>query len=76
MEFRLAMKRKLFHATVMGRSGWYDPEICTVEELREELCAHMLKTNPGNYVDIANLAMMLHYRTLPDVADLDKARSK
>lgn len=60
--FATAMKAKLAAAREKGRGGWDDPEACSVEFLADLLVGHVGKGNPGNFEDIANLAMMLHQR--------------
>lgn len=60
--FSTAMKEKLAAAREKGRGGWDDPEACSVEFLADLLVGHVDKGNPGNFEDIANLAMMLHQR--------------
>ena len=60
--FAIAMKSKLAAARDKGRGGWDDPEACSVEFLADLLVGHVGKGNPGNFEDIANLAMMLHQR--------------
>ncbi len=60
--FAAAMKAKLSAARAKGRSGWDDPEACSVEFLARLLKDHMQKVNSGNFEDIANLCMMLHQR--------------
>ena len=58
--FSSMMKDKLRRAREKGRSGWNDPEACSAEHLADLLLNHVLdKGNAGNFVDIANLAMML-----------------
>lgn len=60
--FAQAMKVKLGKARAKGRDGWDDPEQCSVEFLANLLLGHIGKGNPGNFEDIANLAMMLQQR--------------
>lgn len=60
--FAQAMKDKLALARAKGRSGWDDPNKCSVEFLAELLCGHLGKGNAGTFEDIANFAMMLHQR--------------
>jgi hypothetical protein len=60
--FAVAMKAKLADARAKGRSGWDDPDDCTVEFLADLLRGHIGKGNPGNFEGIANLCMMLHQR--------------
>lgn len=61
--FAIAMKAKLATAREKGRGGWDDPSACSVDFLAELLVGHVGKGNPGNFEDIANLAMMLHQRS-------------
>ena len=61
-KFARMMKAKLAAARAKGRSGWDDPEVCTVESLADMLVEHLFKGNANNFVDIANFAMMLHLR--------------
>lgn len=44
---------------VKGRSGWDDPDRCSLVDLRNELYAHLAKGDP---VDVANFCMMLDAR--------------
>lgn len=57
--FAAAMKAKLAKKRSDGRSGWDNPDECTVEFLAELLVGHVRKGDP---VDIGNLAMMLFHR--------------
>ena len=57
--FAAAMKAKLAASRARGRSGWDDPQECTVEMLARMLVDHLPKGDP---VDVANFAMMLHQR--------------
>lgn len=57
--FAGAMKDKLAASRDKGRSGWDDPEQCSVEYLATLLVQHVAKGDP---IDVANLAMMLHQR--------------
>lgn len=61
-QFADVMKRKLLDSRNKGRSGWEDPRVCTNEYLADLLIDHLTKENGANYVDLANLAMMLHMR--------------
>jgi hypothetical protein len=57
--FAVRMKAKLADARAKGRSGWDDPEQCTVAYLQQQLHEHVAKGDP---VDVANFCMMLaHY---------------
>lgn len=60
--FAAAMKVKLAAARAKGRSGWDDPDQCSVETLADLLLGHVGKGNSGTFEDIANFAMMLHQR--------------
>lgn len=60
--FALAMKAKLAEARAKGRSGWNDPQQCSIEFLAQLLVGHLAKGNAGNFEDIANFCMMLHQR--------------
>lgn len=61
--FADAMKAKLrWEREERGRSGWNDPNRCTVEYLASQLVEHLAKGNAGTFEDIANFAMMLHQR--------------
>ncbi|EIS3740047.1 MULTISPECIES: hypothetical protein [Aeromonas] len=82
--FAIAMKAKLTDARAKGRGGWDDPSSCSVEHLAALLIGHISKGNPGNFEDIANLAMMLHQREadpailagkLPERTDVDPTRT-
>jgi hypothetical protein len=54
-----AMVKKLAEKRNEGRSGWHDPDQCTVKRLKLMLHGHLKR---GDMVDIANFAMMLHNR--------------
>lgn len=60
--FAAQMKLKLARAREKGYGGWDNPSRCSGEHLAELLVGHLEKTNPGNFIDIANFAMMLHER--------------
>lgn len=60
--FATMMKIKLHEARLKGREGWDDPARCSIEELRSLFRGHVAKANPGNWVDLALLAMMIHLR--------------
>ena len=57
--FALAMRGKLKRKMLEGRDGWYDPDICSIEELKRMLIDHIDKSD---MIDIANFAMMIHFR--------------
>ncbi|KPZ10203.1 Uncharacterized protein ALO41_02574 [Pseudomonas amygdali pv. ulmi] len=59
--FAAAMKVKLANARAKGRQGWSEASVRD-EQLAELLVGHLSKGNLGNFVDIANFAMMLHQR--------------
>lgn len=61
-QFSRAMKFKLALSRGKGRSGWDDPAQCSEAELADLFVSHLSKRNPGNFVDLANLCMMLHLR--------------
>ncbi|ETX13628.1 hypothetical protein OCH239_09290 [Roseivivax halodurans JCM 10272] len=67
-EFADAMRAKLARSRAKGRGGWHDPRLCTVEELAAMMAGHLAKSNPGNLIDIAVFAMMLHHRGAPPTA--------
>lgn len=62
VHFTGAMRTKLAQARDKGRGGWHDPAVCTPEFLADLLVGHLAKSNAGNFLDIAILAMMLHQR--------------
>lgn len=58
-QFAKLMSEKMAASRAKGRSGWHDPEQCSVEYLRTLLYEHLDKGDP---VDVANFCMMLrHY---------------
>ncbi len=57
--FAIVMKNKLALKRSQGRTGWEDPDQCSVELLSRMLVEHVHKGDP---VDIGNFAMMLHQR--------------
>jgi len=57
--FAEAMKKKLSKKRKEGRSGWDDPEQCSIDFLIRLLHDHYQK---GDVVDIANICMMLNQR--------------
>lgn len=73
--FAAAMKTKMALSRAKGRSGWNDPARCSDEFLARLLIGHLAKSNPGNFEDIACLAMMLHQRGA-DPAVLAKAAAE
>lgn len=60
--FTAQMREKLARSREKGRNGWQDPSLCPEDRLAEMLLGHIPKGNPGNFLDIAILAMMLHIR--------------
>lgn len=68
VDFAAAMASKLHRAATMGRAGWNDPALCSIESLQRALHEHIVKGDP---VDVGNYAMMLHARgagtALPNV---------
>lgn len=58
-QFAKMMREKMALSRAKGRSGWNDPNQCSVQYLRELLYEHLDKGDP---VDVANICMMLrHY---------------
>lgn len=54
------MKAKMTNSFIKkGRSGWDNPEECSVEDLWRMLREHVEKGDP---VDVANFSMMIWYR--------------
>ena len=60
--FAKQMKFKLWQARQKGRSGWDNPIECSTEYLAKLFVGHLQKYNDGNFLDLANLLMMLHER--------------
>lgn len=60
--FAAALKGKLARGREKGRGGWDDRALCSDEHLAQLLVGHLKKDNPGNFLDIAAFAMMLHER--------------
>jgi hypothetical protein len=60
--FAQRMREKLAASRAKGRDGWQDPDLCPETRLAEMLIGHLSKGNPGNLIDLAILAMMLHER--------------
>jgi hypothetical protein len=60
--FTARMREKLAASRAKGRDGWQDPGLCPDARLADMLIGHLPKGNPGNLIDIAILAMMLHER--------------
>lgn len=57
-QFAKMMREKMSASRAKGRSGWSDPEKCSVEYLRSLLYEHLDKGDP---VDVANICMMLRH---------------
>lgn len=53
------MRSKMRASRAKGRYGWWDRGICTIDDLKTMLANHIEK---GDMVDVANIAMMIHYR--------------
>lgn len=60
-DFTEAMSGTMAEKRAEGRYGWQDPDLISVSDLRTLLDAQLEKQS-RNYVDIANLSMMLFYR--------------
>ncbi|WP_444942743.1 hypothetical protein ACJJIK_10835 [Microbulbifer sp. ZKSA006] len=60
--FAIRMKETLIRAQLKGRAGWYDPEVCSEQDLLAELRKQLRKSPPSSWVDVANVCMMLHER--------------
>lgn len=58
-----AMTQKLRKKREEGRGGWWNPDECSVEFLRECLHAHLIK---GDMVDVMNFAAMIYAREMLD----------
>lgn len=58
-DFATAMSDKLYSKTRAGRSGWWNPDECSIEDLLLMLAGQIKK---GDMVDIGNLAMMVWNR--------------
>lgn len=78
-QFAKMMREKMALSRAKGRSGWNDPNQCSVEYLRDLLYEHLDKGDP---VDVANFCMMLrHYdastrRDYGNTLDMWKARAE
>lgn len=59
--FGYKMKAKLGDASLNGRHGWHDPDVISINELKIQLASQFNKSKI-DYVDVANFAMMIHYR--------------
>lgn len=62
LAFADAMIRKLNAKRAEGRDGWQDPEVVSVDKLYSEYTCKV-ESNPEDFLDVAILAMMLHFRT-------------
>lgn len=60
--FAMAMSNKMRECREKGRRGWGDTSNVPGSRLAELLVDHLQKSNPGNYVDLANFCMMLQQR--------------
>ncbi len=57
---QIAMAKKLYEKSKRDHSGgWWNPEECTVNQLRESLKEHVEK---GDMVDVMNIAMFIYIR--------------
>ncbi|WP_226649477.1 hypothetical protein [Microbulbifer variabilis] len=74
--FAIRMKETLISAQLKGRSGWYDPDVCSRQSLLDQIRKYLLKSNPGNWVDIACFCMMLHELSFSESALEATAYSK
>lgn len=54
-----AMKEKLGIARSRGRGGWWNPEECSIDLLRQMLRDHVEK---GDMRDVMNIAAMIYVR--------------
>lgn len=60
--FAQIMKRKLISKKAEGKTGWDDPDC--LDGIREDLLMHaarVFRGDPGQAVDVANLAMMVYF---------------
>lgn len=55
----VSMREKLAQARGKGRGGWWDPQRCSTDALRQLLVEHVDK---GDMRDVMNLAAMIHVR--------------
>ncbi len=62
LSFAELMIQKLNAKRAEGRDGWQDPEQCSVNKLYSEYTCKV-ESNPEDFLDVAILAMMLHFRT-------------
>ena len=56
------MRDKMTEQRDSGRAGWFDSTVITYDALQQ-----MLKQNfyDEDWIDVANIAMMLHFRSNP-----------
>lgn len=59
----MAMREKLKISMERGRGGWWNPDECSIEQLRYMLQEHMEK---GDMVDVMNFAAMIYARECAD----------
>lgn len=52
--------------TEKGRRGWWNKNECDIEDLKRYMLIHMKK---GDMRDVANFAMMIHWRILFDAIE-------
>jgi len=57
------MRTKLDAAREKGRGGWWNPDECSIEYLKDLLYEHLAK---GDMRDVMNLAAMIHIRRIAD----------
>lgn len=65
IRFTRAMAEKLVIAReLFGRKNWHRPKKCSIEKLQQMLESHVIraKSDPLQYIDVANLAMMIWFR--------------
>lgn len=60
--FAQLMIEKLDKKRAEGRDGWQDPNQCSINKLFSEYRSKV-EINPEDFLDVAILAMMLHFRT-------------
>ncbi len=58
-QFTAAMRDKLVEAWESGRYGWWDDEVCTINDLNLMFFEQVAQRD---WVSIANFAMFLHQR--------------
>ena len=62
--FARHMSCKLELAQEHGRDGWHDSLSISDKQLVELFVEHLRKGNPDNFLDLANLLMMMWYRDI------------